>query len=177
MALTFLPDLPEALLSAGLKLRPRDVSDSDFLRDVYVAYRMDEMRAAHWPLDQILPFLHDQYRLQKHHYDMHYQGAAFGVVELGGERAGRLYLLNMGAELRLIDIAFLPAFRGRGLGGQLIQLVQAQARALGLAKVSLNVAMTNPAISLYLRLGFNTIRADGVYQLMEWPISATTTGA
>jgi ribosomal protein S18 acetylase RimI-like enzyme len=177
MALTFFPDLPEALVAAGLKLRPREESDADFLRDVYVAYRLDEMRAAHWPLDQILPFLHDQYRLQKHHYDTHYQGAVFGVVELGGERAGRLYLLNMGTELRIIDIAFLPAFRGRGLGRQLIQLVGAQARDLGLAKVFLNVAMTNPAISLYLRLGFNTIRADGVYQLMEWPITAATYGA
>ena len=54
------------------------------------------------------------------------------------------------------DIALLPAWRGRGLGGRCLQALVDQGRALGI-----QVELHNPARRLYERLGFV---ADGAPQ-------------
>lgn len=172
MIQTELPAVPAALAARGVTLRHRRDEDADFLRDVYVAYRWSELAVTGWPVEQRLAFLHDQYRLQDLHYRTHYDGAAWGVIEVAGERAGRLFLLNAGADLRIVDIAFMPAFCNQGYGGALIAAVQEQARDLGVGKVSIHVEQTNPAQRLYRRLGFAPVDVRGVYHLLEWPVAA-----
>ena len=44
-----------------------------------------------------------------------------------------------------------------------------QTAATGRA-VSIHVEKTNPAMSLYKRLGFETIEDKGVYDLMRWSV-------
>jgi hypothetical protein len=53
------------------------------------------------------------------------------------------------------------------LGGALLQdlLDEGQASAL---PVRIHVETFNPAMRLYLRLGFNAVEDQGVYQLLEW---------
>lgn len=172
MIQTRLPVVPAALAARGVTLRPRTDDDCDFLRDVYVAYRWSELAATGWPEAVRLSFLHDQQRLQEAHYSQHYDGAAWGVIEVNGERAGRLYVLNTGLDLRIIDIAFLPQFCNQGIGGGLIEALQKQARRMGVAKVSIHVEHTNPAQRLYRRLGFEQTGSSGVYHLLEWPVAA-----
>ena len=46
--------------------------------------------------------------------------AAFQVIERGGEPIGRLYLDRRAEEIRIIDIALLPAHRRAGIGGAAI---------------------------------------------------------
>lgn len=169
MTQTALPAVPAALAARGVTLRHRRDEDAEFIRDVYVAYRWGEVAATGWPEAVRLSFLHDQHRLQQVHYDKYYEGAAWGVVEVGGERAGRLFLFQAGDDLRIVDIAFMPAFCGQGFGGGLIGAVQKQARGLGVAKVSIHVEQTNPAQRLYRRLGFEPKELRGIYQLLEWP--------
>ncbi|WP_448192482.1 GNAT family N-acetyltransferase [Azospirillum sp. sgz301742] len=171
MLQTALPTVPPHLAARGVSLRPREDSDAEFLRDVYIAYRWEEVAATGWPEDMRLAFLHDQYRMQDAHYTKHYDGAAWGVVEVDGARAGRLYLLNCGSDLRIVDIAFLPPYRNMGLGGGLLAAVQEQARALGVAKASIHVEQSNPALRLYERLGFQKVELRGIYHLLEWPAS------
>lgn len=173
MTQTALPAVPATLAARGVTLRCRCDEDADFIRDVYVAYRWGEVAATGWPEAVRLSFLHDQHRLQQAHYLKYYEGAAWGVVEVGGERAGRLFLFHAGDDLRIVDIAFMPAFRGQGLGGGLIKSVQKQARALGATKVSIHVEHTNPAQQLYHRLGFEPVSSTGVYHLLEWRVNAT----
>lgn len=170
MIQTQLPAVPAALAARGVTLRHRTDDDGEFLRDVYVAYRWDEVAATGWPEAVRLSFLHDQSRLQESHYRQHYLGAAWGVIEVNGARAGRLYLLNTGVDLRIVDIAFLPAFRNQGIGSGLLAAVMEQARGLGVAKVSIHVEQTNPAQRLYRRLGFQPVETAGVYHLLEWPV-------
>jgi GNAT superfamily N-acetyltransferase len=165
-----LPPVPPDLAARGIALRPRRDDDANFVRDVYVAARWDEVKITGWPEPVRLAFLHDQHRLQDTHYRLYYQGAAWGIVEAGGERAGRLYLMRSGSDLRLIDIALMPACRGKGIGGGLIGAVQDQARTLGLATVSIHVEQFNPARTLYERLGFHQTGTTGIYHLMKWPV-------
>lgn len=138
------------------------------MRDVYVAGRWAEMAVTGWPRDVVLAFLHDQFRLQTAHYDKHYADAERLVIECDGKPVGKLILLDTGAEIRIVDIGFLPAYRGRGLGGALVTWAQDIARGQGRAEVSLHVEPNNPAKRLYDRLGFKVIELRGAYELMEW---------
>lgn len=165
---TPLPTASQRLASLGVSLRASQPDDASFLRDVYVAYRWEETEASGWPQAARLAFLHDQHRMQDLHYRKHYDGAAFAVIEAGGERAGRLYLQRSSSDLRIVDIALMPAFRNRGFGGALLEAVQDLGRTLGVATVSIHVEQSNPAQHLYERLGFRKIEVRGIYHLLEW---------
>lgn len=172
MPVLSLPPASDALVARGVCLRPAVTADADFMRDVYVAGRWDEMSITGWPQDMIVAFLYDQFRLQTQHYEKHYAEAARLVVECGGAPAGKLLLLDNGTEIRIVDIGFMPAYRGRGLGGILVEWVQDIARNLGRRCVSLHVESNNPAKRLYHRLGFSVIELRGVYELMEWRVGS-----
>jgi ribosomal protein S18 acetylase RimI-like enzyme len=148
-------------------LRPAEAADAGFARDVYVEARREEMAPAGWPEPVLLAFLHDQFRLQTLHYDQHYADAARLIVEVEGVPAGRLILLDAGGEVRVVDIALLPAFRRLGIGGALMDWVLVLARDLGRPIVSLHVEPNNPALRLYSDRGFQPVAQRGVYLLME----------
>jgi ribosomal protein S18 acetylase RimI-like enzyme len=81
------------------------------------------------------------------------------AVEEDGERVGYLWLAereNQGRKVIWIyDVEIDEAYRGRGLGRQAMLLVEEEARALGLARVELNVFGGNGvARSLYRSLGY-----------------------
>ena len=54
-----------------------------------------------------------------------------------------------------LGMGLLPEYRGKGIGGRLIENVLAQAKKFGLEKVELNVYSSNAAgIALYKKFGF-----------------------
>lgn len=165
---TTLPALPEGLVADGVALRPESAEDRDFCFTLYASTRWEELAPAGWPDEQKMAFLAQQFGAQTFHYDKHYTWAARGIVTVDGTPAGRLYLLQMPGDLRIVDIAMLPAWRGRGIGTALLEAVFVQARETG-SKVSIHVEQANPAKRLYERLGFVAVDASGVYHLMERP--------
>jgi putative acetyltransferase len=59
-----------------------------------------------------------------------------------------------------------PAFRGQGLGGQLLAAIIARATAAGLPSLKLETGISQPeAIGLYLRDGFTYCAPFGDYQI------------
>jgi ribosomal protein S18 acetylase RimI-like enzyme len=168
---TELPPVPPDLTARGVALRERQAGDAAFLRDVYVAYRWGELSVTGWPDAAKLAFLHDQHRLQDAHYSKWYAGAAWGVIEVMGKRAGRIYLLCRDGDLRIVDIALMPEFCNQGIGSGLLRAVQHMAEAAGARKVSIHVERHNPALRLYRRLGFHEIDSGDVYYLLEWPVT------
>jgi ribosomal protein S18 acetylase RimI-like enzyme len=57
-------------------------------------------------------------------------------------------------QLYLGHLAVAPAWRGRGIGRQLLDFAHTQARTRGLAQILLDVAEGNPARRLYERAGY-----------------------
>ncbi|MFN4046707.1 MAG: GNAT family N-acetyltransferase, partial [Acidilobaceae archaeon] len=58
----------------------------------------------------------------------------------------------------LIDIAVKPGFRGRGLGGMLMEAFELKCLSLGFSRVVLEVKAANtPAVSLYVKRGFKPV--------------------
>ena len=112
-------------------------------------------------------FIAHQFSAQDEHYRSHYPGATLDVIEVDGERAGRLYVYRGEEDIRIMDIAVAPGFRGRGIGTALIEELIAEAGSTG-RSLSIHVEMQNPARALYERLGFAAMGEQGVYVLMKW---------
>jgi ribosomal protein S18 acetylase RimI-like enzyme len=156
-----LSDLP-----SGITLRPVSSSDRDFLLQVYASTREEELARVPWTGAEKAAFIEQQFDAQDRHYREHYAGASLDVVECDGAPAGRLYVARWSDEIRIVDIALLPEFRGRGIGTRLLGELLDEAARSG-KRVSIHVEKGNPAFRLYERLGFEVTADKGLYVLME----------
>lgn len=162
-----LPVLPEILTGRGVFLRGETDEDRPFLERLFISTRWEETGLTGWPEDMRLAFLRQQFSAQTQHYHTHYHDAEYGVVEVRGASAGRLYIHRSSRELRIVDISLLPEYRGTGIGGALIRILQDEAAAHGRV-VSIHVEKFNPAQNLYARLGFVQTGESGPYWRMDW---------
>jgi ribosomal protein S18 acetylase RimI-like enzyme len=69
-------------------------------------------------------------------------------------------------EIRIVDIALLPEYRGKGIGNGLLRDLLAEADA-DRESVTIHVERLNPALRLYERLGFAVAEDKGVYLFLE----------
>jgi GNAT superfamily N-acetyltransferase len=150
-----------------VNLRPITDADLPFLLEVYAAARADELAQVPWSEEEKRAFLTFQFNAQHHHYQTHYAGANFAVIERDNQPIGRFYVAHWSQEIRIVDIALLPAYRRQGIGAYLIGQVQDQALTQGKA-VSIHVERYNPAYRLYTRRGFVKSGETGVYDLLVW---------
>lgn len=150
-----------------LSLRPITDDDLPFLNQLYHSTRDYEMAQVDWSKEQKEAFLTMQFEAQHRHYQVYYADADFDIIELEKKPIGRLYLERREEEFRIVDIALLPKYRGRGIGSYFMKKVMGESAEQGLP-VRIHVEHDNPAMRLYLRLGFTQIDTNGVYHLMEW---------
>ncbi|HYG47034.1 MAG TPA: GNAT family N-acetyltransferase [Allosphingosinicella sp.] len=162
-----MPPPLRAAARLGVTYRPSTDADLDFVASVYASTRTEEVAATGWPLEMQVRFLAHQADAQHRHYQRHYPDAEWLVIERDGKAIGRLYLEEWPSQIRLIDISLLPEGRGDGVGGAILADLKEAAAAAGKA-LSIHVERNNPAMRLYLRLGFARVDEHGVYDLMEW---------
>jgi ribosomal protein S18 acetylase RimI-like enzyme len=158
--------------SAGpsVTLRPATDKDRPFMLRVYASIREPELERSGLPREQWAAFIEHQFEAQSHAYAT-YRDTSFEVVLVDGEPAGRLIVARWAEELRIVDIALLPEYRGRGIGGELMRRLIEEADERGV-KASIHVERFNPAQHLYARLGFHPVSETGVYLLLERPAPA-----
>jgi ribosomal protein S18 acetylase RimI-like enzyme len=147
-------------------LRPARPEDREHLLAVYASTRAGELAPVPWTEEQKAAFITMQFDAQDAHYHAQYEGATYDVIEVDGLPAGRLYVHRRPKEIRLVDIALLPRFRGTGIGTQLVAALIAESKERGVP-LTIHVEMSNPARRLYERLGFAPVEEHGVYLLME----------
>jgi ribosomal protein S18 acetylase RimI-like enzyme len=152
---------------SGLTFRRSTDADLPFLARVYASTRAEELAVTPWSDAQKAAFLDMQFRAQHADYRKNYPEADWLVTMRAGEDIGRLYIERWPTQHCLIDIAFLPEHRGKGLGEALLRDLMDEAAAAG-RTVSIYVEKFNPAMRLYRRLGFTTEEDKGVYDLMRW---------
>lgn len=94
------------------------------------------------------------------------------VIEIEGERAGRLRVVRAPDHMELAGIQLLPAHQGRGIGTHLVESFLVEARNAGVpARIS--VEKDNPgARALYERLGFSAVGETDSDVLLEASTSA-----
>ncbi|MDO8361258.1 MAG: GNAT family N-acetyltransferase [Actinomycetota bacterium] len=151
-----------------VRLRPATAADEPLLFQIYAASRAAELAQVDWSDEQRLAFLQHQHTAQATAYRSRHPDGEFLVIELAdGRGIGRLYRARLDdGELRVLDIALLPEWCGRGIGGALLADVLAEGEREG-ALVSLHVEAWNPALRLYTRLGFVEAGRNDVYLRME----------
>lgn len=152
----------------AVALRPAGRGDHEFLSRVYASTRAAELAPVPWSDAQKQAFLAEQFRAQAKHYAAHFADASFDVVLVDGERAGRMIVARREDELKLIDIALLPEYRGRGIGTRLMAPLLTEADERGV-NVTIYVERFNRARRLYARLGFVTVQETGMHLRMERP--------
>jgi ribosomal protein S18 acetylase RimI-like enzyme len=112
-------------------------------------------------------FVQQQFTAQHTYYRQHYATASFDVVLCDDAPVGRLYVDRAPHEIRIVDIALLPEYRGAGIGTELLTELLAEA-AQARKVVSIHVERFNPALRWYQRLGFRVIEDRGVYLQLTW---------
>lgn len=154
-------------------LRRATEDDYPFLRLLYGSTREEEMRHFPFSEEQKGAFLDQQFAAQYEHYRIHYPTCERNIIETNGEAIGRLWIDEWTDQIRLVDIALLPRWRGSGIGTSLLREVLERGARSG-KPVTIHVEGFNPALRLYERLGFEKVDTNGVYFLMRWtPRSAT----
>lgn len=138
--------------------------------EVYASTRAEELALVpEWNDAHKTAFLTQQFTAQHQYYQEFYIGADFQVIEYNNNIIGRLYIhWNFKpTEVRIMDIALLPDFRGKGIGTGILQDIFQKAAPQG-KSVTIHVEYNNPALHLYERLGFQKIgEFNSVYYLME----------
>jgi ribosomal protein S18 acetylase RimI-like enzyme len=153
-------------------LRPATAADEPFLRALYRSTREAEFAMLGWTQPQVAALCDMQFRAQAAGYRRDHPGAEYLVIcAPAGEAVGRLTRARYPDALLLVDIAVLPAFRGRGAGTWAIRTLQDEAAARAVP-LFLHVDKANPALSLYQRLGFVIESDDGMRYGMRWVATA-----
>jgi ribosomal protein S18 acetylase RimI-like enzyme len=153
--------------ASAVILRPALPRDGVFLSDVYISTRLDELVATGWPAARRRTFLQQQYTARECAYRERFPEAKRSVVLLHKTPVGG-FIVNYGvSEIRLVDIALLPAYRGRGIGTHLFAALFEEAAKQDVP-LRLSVIRSNPVAGWYSRLGFAPLSEGGDYLSMEW---------
>jgi [ribosomal protein S18]-alanine N-acetyltransferase len=149
-----------------IKLVANDPLDLDRLAALLVD--QDDLRLV-WP-DARFPFDREQWRerLSSHPANRSYLAA------LDGNVIGHVALLGTDeAQALAVSYVFVDrSYRGRGLGMQLIALVETEARTLGARALRLRVRTYNPrARRVYEAAGFVQGEQDGTLIIMRKPLA------
>lgn len=152
----------------GVTLRPmREPDDQPFLFALYHSVRIDELAATGWTDEEKGQFLAQQFGFQHKAYTTNYPGAQLDIVEMDGAPIGRWYVHRGRDDIRVMDIAIMPAWRNQGIGEALLRALMEEGASIG-KNISIHVEKMNPAMRLYHRLGFVKTKDAEVYDLLEW---------
>lgn len=161
-----MPPPLNAVSRFGIRYRPFSDEDLPFVSALYASTRREEVAQTGWPAEVQEQFLAQQAAAQHSHYSIHFSDAEWLIVERNGQAIGRLYLRDLPADLHIVDVSLLPDSRGQGIGGAIVADTLALARSRGKG-VTIHVELSNPARTLYARLGFETIEKKGAYDLLR----------
>lgn len=150
-----------------LHLRPATAADEAFLLALYAAARETELAAAPWTAAQKRQFVQSQFAARKKFYREAFPTAELSIVVHAGAPVGTLHVHRDAAEIRVVDLALLPAHQGCGLGTRLLRRLQEEAGRTG-QPLRLQVLKHERAARLYGRLGFAPTGETGLYLQMEW---------
>ena len=145
-------------------VRDAEEGDQPFLRALYGLTRQD---LGLLPQDLRDPLIELQFQAQRQGYAASYPQARQEIIEVGAASVGHLLTAEQANEIVLVDFGLLPEWRGQGIGGAALRLLQARARAAAQG-MRLQVTRDSPAVRLYARHGFVASAEDEVRLTMRW---------
>jgi GNAT superfamily N-acetyltransferase len=150
-----------------ITFRPATEGDDDFLVALYGSTRQQELALTPWDDGQRNVFIRSQFAAQRRHYRTYRPAGREELILVDGAPAGRLYRDLSGDADHLLDYCLLPEYRGRGLGGRVLQGILAAAAAKG-RRVTMYAENVDRQLSFFKRNGFTIVSETGMHCLMEW---------
>ncbi len=158
--------MDRAAAPASPKRRPERNGDQPFLASLFATLQPAPLLQLEPPLRDAL--LRHQFMGQASSCRTRYPDGRFDLIECSGVPIGRVVTDLSREALTLVDLALLPAWRGRGCGTTLIRSLQDEARAAGVP-LRLSVLRSNVAARrFYERLGFAPVGATDTHMVMGW---------
>ncbi|MGB6229676.1 MAG: GNAT family N-acetyltransferase [Litorimonas sp.] len=147
----------------------RIVTDSDqgFLFDVFADTREWEFENPLWTEIEKRDFLKMQFEVRERSYTLNNLGAVHRIIQLDGEDIGVIRLNRQDHQLYIIDFALLSAYRGQGVGSDILKTLLNEAFN-GRVPARLQAERMSPAVAFYQRHGFQIVDMAGHHVLMEW---------
>ena len=161
------PPAKRADSPGNITIHPETPTDESFLFSLYASTRENELAATGWNETARAQFLQLQFRAMRQSYRSMFPNGEFSILQLDGQAIGRLVVNRTSEEIRVVDIALLPDYRNRGLGGSLLRSILAEAKDSG-RSVRLHVLKGAAAEHLYIRLGFRAMNGGELHHQMEW---------
>jgi ribosomal protein S18 acetylase RimI-like enzyme len=154
-----------------VSLRTAVLDDEAFLRRVHAAAHCDGFSLMHLEPEAVAALVRMQFDAQRSQYRAGHPHAVDSLVVADGEPVGRCWTGETAGELRLLDLAVLPAHRRNGIAGSVLDLLLERARAARLP-LRLSVWSENaPALALYRSRGIGVTTSTGA----ESPTSGPAT--
>ena len=107
---------------------------------------------------------------REHYYEINtFRQYGTRIIQYGGVDVGRITTTQKEDKILLDELHILPEYQGNGIGKQVLQSLLEDAAFENLT-VELSVLRSNPAKSLYERLGFRIFKEDeSRYYLSKTP--------
>jgi GNAT superfamily N-acetyltransferase len=161
-------------MSGILKLRPARPEDEPFLRGLRGQVDSDRLFMNFWrgddANDEKRKILDLQFRAQGAYHNMLKANweTKENIIEMDAVPIGRFVVTGGREELRLVEIAIVPEWRGKGLGQTIIastmQECAKSSRVMRLCVEKSNIR----ALKLYVSQGFYALEDNGSHFVMEW---------
>ncbi len=152
-----------------VRLRPVTPEDEELLLDIYASTREEELKQTDWNEEQKRIFLRWQLDMQRQDYEHRFPQADYDIILFAGRPAGRLWVARVEDQIRLLDIAILPAYQNRRIGTHLLHTLIAESEKVGKPLRHWIYKLNTEARRFYERLGFRLIEDDRAYLFMERP--------
>ncbi len=133
-------------------------ADKEFIRNLNQACYENVVRKqfGKWKLDE-----------QHQYFENKWNPDKYQLIIEKADLVGILSVQTESDHIFLAEILIVPSFQNNSLGSTVIRSVLENAKSLALP-VRLQVLLLNPAINLYLRLGFSITGETSTHRLMEY---------
>ena len=157
----------------AVSLRPARPADDAFLLALFEAARPHLVQIDLPPAEKQALVVW-QFEAQRQDYERRFPDATKQIILRQGNPVGLLWRHDSDAEIRLLDIALMPANRNAGIGTTLLNRLKQQAENAG-KPLRYTVQQSNQAaLRLYLRRGFTPVLEMAGHILMEWQPASVT---
>lgn len=151
-----------------LTLRPETQADINFLLKLYEESRPHLKWISNLDPETLASMIKMQFNNEQAQIKGIYPDVDLKIVELDEKAVGRFYVHYNSQVWRIIEIALLAEYRGKGIGTVLLTCLQEEARKTG-NSICLSVTWYNrEAHLLYEKCGFKVVESNGVCSEMLW---------
>ena len=140
-------------------------ADLNFLFRVFASTRQD-ITFSTIPEQQKQMLMQQQFQAQTLHYAKEFGSADFLIVMQGKAQIGRLTVNRSDDEIRVVDIAILPEWRGKGIGTKIISDLLNEGHVSD-KPVRLHAEKAQRVVDFYKRLGFVVVNELEMHFFME----------